>query len=114
QGADFVSALVSSFDEDRRIEALGRCLIVSHEDAWPGVCSLDQSHVLIADFDLETDKGTKLVQAAINKRHMVIYSGMPGGMPHGNRVQLPNPDEHQIKEALEKTHRPERARVLSN
>jgi hypothetical protein len=114
-GADFISALVSSFNEDERVEAIGRCLIISHEDAWPGACSLSDFHVLIADFDLETDRGTKLLQAAISKRHAVIFSGMPGGIPHGNRVPLPTPNEHQIKEALEKSqYPPERARTLSN
>ena len=64
---------------------------MNQEEAWAGVFNLNDSHVLIADFDLETEKGTKLVQAAINKRHAVIYCGMPGGIAHENRAHLPVP-----------------------
>jgi hypothetical protein len=115
QAADFISAYASSLPEEQRIEAIGRCLIVTQEDAWSGVCSLNESHVLIADFDLESERGLKLIQSALNRRHAVIFAGMPGGVPHANRASLPMPDEYQIKAALEKAGYPkERSRMLAN
>jgi hypothetical protein len=106
QAADFVSAYAVSLPEDQRIEAIGRCLIVTQEDAWSSVCSLNESHVLIADFDLESERGLKLIQSALNRRHAVIFPGMPGGIPHANRAPLPTPDEYQIKASLEKAGYP--------
>ncbi|MFZ4767440.1 MAG: hypothetical protein ACOYMN_21015, partial [Roseimicrobium sp.] len=115
QAADFVCAYASSLPDEQRIEAIGRCLIITQEDAWSGVCSLNESHVLIADFDLESDRGAKLIQSALNRRHAVVFAGMPGGIPHANRAPLPVPDEYQIRAALEKAGYPkERARRLAN
>ena len=115
QAADFVSAYANSLADEKRIEALGRCLIVTQENAWSGVCSLNESHVLIADFDIESKRGMKLIQAALNRRHAVVFPGMPGGVPHANRASLPMPDEYQIKDALEKAGYPKgRARRLAN
>lgn len=115
QAADFVSAYANSLADEQRVEALGRCLIVTQENAWSGVCSLNESHVLIADFDIESERGMKLIQAALNRRHAVVFPGMPGGVPHANRASLPMPDEYQIRDALEKAGYPkERARRLAN
>lgn len=115
QPGDFLSAFALTLPDDQRIEVVGRCLIITGEDAWLSVCSLTEPHVFVADFDLESERGPKLIQAALNRRHVVIFAGAPGGVPHANRVGLPMPDEFQIKECLEKAGYPsERARRLSN
>lgn len=115
QCADFISAYASSLPDGERAEAIGRCLIVTNEEAWQGVCSLQESHILVADFEIESDRGVKLIQAALNRRHAVVFTGLPGGPPHSNRVPLPLPKSFQIMEALERAGYPsERARRLAN
>jgi hypothetical protein len=116
QVADFVAAYVAGMDEDVRVDAAGRCLIISGLDAWNAITALREPHLLIADFDLdEADSaGTKLLEKARRARHAVIFGGMPGGIPHPNRVAIPSPKTYQLKEALEKAgYKEERARILA-
>lgn len=116
QVADFVAAYVATMDEDAKVDAVGRCLIISSAEGWNAITTLDESHVLVADFDLdETDStGTRLIEKARRAGHAVIFAGMPGGIPHPNRVPLPSPKSYQIKEALEKAgYHEERARILA-
>jgi hypothetical protein len=83
QVADFVAAYVAGMDEDARVDAIGRCLIISGIDAWSTITALREPHLLIAEFDLdEADSaGTKLLEKARRARHAVIFGGMPGGIP---------------------------------
>ena len=116
QVADFVVAYVAAMDDDAKVDAVGRCLIISGTDAWNAITSLRESHVLVADFHIdEADSaGTKLLERARRAGHAVIFGGMPGGIPHPNRVSIPNPKSYQIKEALEKAgYKKERARILA-
>ncbi len=116
QVADFVAAYVADMDEDAKVDAVGRCLIISNADGWSAITALREAHVLVADFHLdETDlAGTKLLERARRASHAVIFAGMPGGIPHPNRVLIPNPKSYQIKEALEKAgYKEERARILA-
>lgn len=116
QVPDFVAAYLASLDDSSKVDALGRCLVVSGRDAWSVITSLRDPHVLIADFELdESDSaGTKLLQKARRSGHAVIFSGMSGGIPHPTRVNIPNPKSYQVKEALEKAgYKEERARTLS-
>lgn len=116
QAADFVAAYVASMDEDARIDAIGRCLIISGVEGWNAIATLREAHILIADFHLDDadSAGIKLLERARRAGHAVIFAGMPGGIPHPNRVSLPNPKTYQIKEALEKAgYKEERARVLA-
>ena len=116
QVSDFVAAYVAGMDEDTRVDAVGRCLIISGIDAWNALTALRERHVLIADFDLDDAEspGTKLLEKARRAGHAVIFGGMPGGIPHPNRVVIPSPKSHQIEEALKKAgYKGERARILA-
>jgi hypothetical protein len=116
QVADFVAAYVANMIDDAKYDAIGRCLIISGIDAWNAIIALREAHVLVANFDLDDAEsaGTKLLEGARRAGHAVIFGGMPGGIPHPNRVSIPNPKTYQIKEALEKAgYNEERARILA-
>ncbi len=116
QVVDFVSAYLASLDDEGRVEAAGRCLIVSAVDAWNRVCSQYRDLFLVADvaLDLSGDAGTKLVQRARKAGHAVIFGGPPGGIPDRASVPLPMPRRHQVQKALEKAgYSEERARTLA-
>ncbi|MBI3301879.1 MAG: hypothetical protein HYZ72_07350 [Deltaproteobacteria bacterium] len=116
QVADFVAAYVAGVDEDARVDAVGRCLIISGIDAWNAITALCERHLLIADFDLDDadSAGTKLLEKARRAGHAVIFGGMPGGIPHPNRVSIPSPKSSQIEEALKRAgYKEERARMLA-
>jgi hypothetical protein len=116
QVADFVAAYITSLDSESKIDTAGRCLIISDRNAWNAITTLNEAHVLVADFDLDDadPTGTKLLERARRASHAVIFGGMPGGIPHPNRVPIPNPQSYQLKEALEKAgYKEERARVLA-
>jgi hypothetical protein len=116
QVVHFVSAYVANMDNDTRIDAIGRCLIVSSIDAWNAITTLRASHIFVAEFDLDEKNagGALLLEKARRAGHAVIYRGLPGGIPHPNRVPILSPKTHQIKDALERAgHKEERARVLA-
>ncbi len=117
QVADFVAAYVASIPDDSKVEVLGRCLIISSVEGWNSITTvLNESHILVVDFDLdETDVlGTKILERARRQGHTVIYGGTPGGIPHPGRVPIPNPKSYQVQDALEKAgYNEERARILS-
>ncbi len=115
QVVDFACACIADLDEQSRMDAAGRCLVVSDTQAWDAITTLQERHILIAGFSLdEADApGTILLERARRGGHAVIFGGMPGGIPHPNRVPIPGPRSHQIKEALQKAgYNEERARVL--
>jgi len=117
QVADFVAAYVATMDEDAKVDAAGRCLIISGADGWNATTTLREAHVLVADFDLNNadPAGTKLLEKARRAGHAVIFAGMPGGIPHPNRVPLAAPKNYEVREALEKAgHKEERARILAH
>lgn len=114
QVVDFIAACADTLDKDANLDVIGRCLIISCAAAWDAVTALHDPHILIADFDLDDDNGTKLLEKARRGRHSVIFRGLPGGIPDPSRAPLRNPMSHQIKDALEKTgYNAERARTLS-
>src|SRR5262245_38476753 len=116
QVADFTAAYVATMDEGANAEIISRCLIISGVEAWDSVTALREPHILIADFDLDYDDsiGTKLLEKARRAGHAVIFGGLPGGIPHPNRVLIPDPKEYQIKEALKTAgYKEERARTLA-
>ncbi|HBR95267.1 MAG TPA: hypothetical protein DEA90_13990 [Opitutae bacterium] len=111
---DYISAFVASLPEQERLEHQNRILILPSKQAFKNACALNESHILVADFDLNADGGDQLIQQA-KSRHAVIYSGLPGGFPHGNSCELHPPRVHDLKEALVNTgYTEERARVLTN
>ena len=113
--ADFVSAYIQTLDEDTRQNLLARTLIFPNRDDWLDACNLPESHILVADFDVNSNRGSALIQRARSARHAVIHSGFPGGNPHGNCVELLSPKASQMKEALIKSgYSEERARILTN
>jgi hypothetical protein len=116
QVADFVAAYVAKMDKDTRVDAAGRCLIISGVDAWNAITVLPELHILIATFDLDeaASAGTRLLEKARRARHAVIFGGMPGGVPHPHRIEIPNPKSFQIEEALKQAgYKEERARMLA-
>ncbi|MDQ1261064.1 MAG: hypothetical protein QG575_245 [Euryarchaeota archaeon] len=114
QVVDFIAACADTLDKNADLDVVGRCLIISCADAWDAVSALYDPHILIADFDLDNDNGTKLLEKARRRRHSVIFRGLPGGIPDPSRAPLRNPMSHQIKDALEKAgYNAERARTLA-
>lgn len=115
QVADFVAAYVAAMDDDANVNAVGCCLIISGADGWDAITTLREAQVLVADFDIDyTDSSGRMLERAKKAGHTVIFGGMPGGIPHPNRVSIPSPKSYQIKEALEKAgYKEERARILA-
>jgi hypothetical protein len=112
----FVSALVSSLDEETRRDITSKCVIVSGVDAWNNICTRDENLILIADpkLDLNSDLGIQLLQRARKANHSVIYSGPKGGLPDPGSILLPSPRGYHIEEELKKaSYSDERARVLA-
>jgi len=111
---DYICAFVAALPDEERMEHQNRVLIFQTEEAFKHACSLNERHVLVADFDLSTDTGTQLIQRA-KRRHAVIYSSLPGGVPHGNACDLYQPTVQDMKQALVKSgYSDERARILTN
>lgn len=81
QIADFVCAYVADMDEEARIDALGRCLVISGIEGWNEIAVHRERHILVADFDLDEGgrSGTKLLEKARRAGHAVIFGGRPGG-----------------------------------
>ncbi len=116
QVVDFVSAYVAGMDQETRLDAVGRCVVISNVEAWNAITAMSEPHILIADSDLPLSgpAGTKLLEKARRAGHAVIYGGMPGGIPHPNCASIPNPKGYQLKEALKKGgYTEERARILA-
>lgn len=116
QIVDFISAYVAAMVEEARVDTVGRCLITSNADAWSAMSALRERHILVADFNLDEAEslGTRLIEKASRAGHAIIYGGMPGGIPHPNRIPLPSPKSYQVKEALQKAgYKEERARILA-
>jgi hypothetical protein len=116
QVADFVAAYVAAMSEDAKVDAASRCLIISGSEGWSTAVTLRDSHVFVADFDLDDADATatKLIEKARRAGHAVIFGGMPGGIPHPNRASIPDPKPHQLQDALEKAgYKEERARMIA-
>ena len=116
QVADFVSAALQDLDDVSRVDAAGRCLIVSSAEAWNDMVAQPEKLILIADtaLDLSGDAGTKLIQKARRANHAVVFGGSFGGIPDPTSVTLSVPRSHHIQEALEKSgYGEERARTLA-
>jgi len=117
QVAEFVTAYLASLPEDERIEIVNRCLIVTGIEGWQTIFSLPEPHILVAkglELDEDNAEGMEILQKARRAGHAVIFAGLPGGIPHLNRVTLKNPREYQIQEVLTKAgYNEERARNLA-
>ncbi|HEY6802182.1 MAG TPA: hypothetical protein VI306_01265 [Pyrinomonadaceae bacterium] len=114
--ADLVAAHLAHMDEPIRNEIAGRCLIITRPDAWSTLTSLRDHHVFIADFDIDdTDTaGMRLIERAKLQGHAVVFAGNAGGIPHPNRVSIPEPTNQQVIEGLKKAgYNEERARTLA-
>lgn len=116
QVVDFVSAYLASLDHESRVDAAGRCLIISSIDGWNTICSRYRNLILIADatLDLSGNMGTKLIQKARRNGHAVIFGAPHGGIPDPTSIPLPMPRRYQVQKALEKAgYTEERARTLA-
>lgn len=116
QVADFVSAALQDLDDVSRVDAAGRCMIISSVEAWNEMVMQQEKLILIADaaLDLSGDAGTKLIQKALRANHAVVFGGPTGGIPDPTSVALSAPRSHHVKEALEKCgYGEERARTLA-
>ena len=115
QVADVVAARIAELEDSPRAEMQGRCLIVTQADTWQVAVALRDPHILVADFDIDDGDtaGMRLLERAKKQGHAVIFTAVPGGDPHPNRVSIPDPNEQQITEALKKAGYAEgRAQVL--
>jgi len=111
----FACACIAHMDAESRVDVAGRSLVISSAKAWDAITALRQRHILVADFDLDEcdTTGARLLEKARRSRHAVVYGGMPGGIPHPNRVSIPGPKGYQIRDALQKAgYNEERARIL--
>ena len=117
QAAQFVAAYLASMEEEARVDAVSRCLIVLGEEGWKTMLGLQEPHFLIAnglELDEDNSTGMDILHKARRAGHTVIYAGMPGGIPHPNRITLPNPRSYQIQQALTLAgYTEERARSLA-
>lgn len=116
QVADFVAAALQNLDDVSRVDAAGRCVIISSIDAWNDMVKQPEKLVLVADatLDLTGDAGTKLIQKARRANHAIVFGGSTGGIPDPTSVVLSTPRSHHVKEALEKCgYGEERARTLA-
>ena len=116
QVVDFVAAYLAGLDMDQRLELEGRCLIVKGPEAWAEAADLGQPHFLVADatLDLSDDRGTKLIQKAVQAGHAVVFWGPQGGIPDPISAPLPFPRDEYLKDALVESGYPvERARTLA-
>jgi len=116
QVVDFVSAYLAEQSEEFRVDAAGRCLVVSTVEGWKALSAQREKLFLIADsgLDLSGVSGTKLIQMARRAGHAVIFGGAAGGIPDPASASLHNPRSQEVKEAL--THSgygEERARTLA-
>jgi hypothetical protein len=114
--ADLVAAHLAHTQEAIHNEIAGRCLIITRSEAWSTLTSLRDRHVFIADFDIDdTDTaGMRLIERAKLQGHAVVFAGKAGGVPHPNRVLMPEPTNHQVIEALKEAgYNEERARTLA-
>jgi hypothetical protein len=104
QMADLVAAHIATLDETLRTEIEGRCVIVTKSDAWDDVVALRDSHILIADFDIDDSdtNAMRMLQRAQKQKHGVVFVCAPGGTPHLNRVSIPEPNEYQVTDGLKK------------
>lgn len=116
QVVDFVSAYLASLEDEQRVDAVGRSLVISGVDAWHAMASYREKLILIADstLDLCGDAGTKLIQKARRSGHTVIFGGPVGGIPDPTSAPLRAPRTHELKDALEHAgYGEERARTLA-
>ncbi|MBY0265764.1 MAG: hypothetical protein K2W84_05080 [Burkholderiales bacterium] len=116
QTVDFVAAYIATLGDEGRVDAEGRCIIISGPEAWSTVAALKDRHILIADsaLDLSGVTGTKLIQMARRAGHSVIFGGPAGGIPEPSSAELRAPRSHHIQEALlEAGYGEERARSLA-
>lgn len=116
QIVDFICAYLANQSEEFRVDAAGRCLVVSTVDGWKALTNQREKLFLIADsgLDLSGASGTKLIQMARRAGHAVIFGGAAGGIPDPASASLHNPRPREVKEAL--THSgygEERARSLA-
>jgi hypothetical protein len=77
QVADFIAAYVENMDREGKTDVVGRCLIISSAECWKTLTDAREQHFLVANFDLDDDAGTKLLEKARRARHAVIYPGSP-------------------------------------
>lgn len=116
QVSDFVTACAMTLDDELGAEVAGRTVIVHNEEAWRAFATLNQQHVLVADFDLgaEDPTNTRLLALARKNAHVVIFGGEVGGLQSPSRANLPEPKQHQLEGALTAAgYPPERARMLA-
>ncbi|MFH1549918.1 MAG: hypothetical protein ABIH04_05100 [Planctomycetota bacterium] len=113
QVADFVAAFIAAMNEESRVDAVGRCLIISGSEAWNAITPLRDVHVLVANFDLNVggSEETILFERARRGGHTVVFSGPPGGVPDSHRVSMLSPKSHRIQKALEEGGVPDSHRV---
>src|ERR1043166_473844 len=116
QAVSFMAALLASMPDEDRIDAAGRCLIVSNGNTWSTICNQRGNLILIGDpaLDLLGEGGARLIQKGRSAGHAVILTGPPGGLPDPASIALPMPREHEVRQALEEAgYAPERARTLA-
>lgn len=116
QVVDFVAAYLASLDPEKRVDATGRCIVVSGIDAWNALAAQRENLILIAapTIDLNSDLGTKLIQKARRGGHSVVFGGAAGGIPDPMSTPLGSARSHHLQEALQQAgYSEERARVLA-
>lgn len=114
--ADFVAAHFAALAANDQADDSKRCVIVTNEESWNAITHLREPHVLVADFDLDSDERATALMLTRARRHGhgALYCGPPGGEPHPNSALLPSPKASDLQAALEASgYTREKARSLS-
>lgn len=116
EGIDFVSAVLASLDVDKKDAFAGRCLIIDDPETWKALCTLHNSHVLVANSSLDLlGTGASLRSQARNKGHGVVFAGIPLAGIHGNSVRLTEAKPYVMEKVLISCGYPsEKARLVSS
>lgn len=113
---DFVSAYLSSLDEDTSQLYGNHCLFISDEDAWRSIAETRKSHVLVAHPKLVLESENSDLQTLATRNGHAVVIPICGAWSGESReiIRLRSPSQSQIEVALTEADYPAvRARELA-
>ncbi len=114
---DFVSAYLSSLDEDTSQLYRNRCLFINEEDAWRSIAETRKPHILVAHPKLVLESDNSDLQTLATKNGHAVVIPICGAWSGELReiVRLRSPSQSQIEAALTEADYPAvRARELAS
>ncbi len=113
---DFVSAYLTSLDEDISQLYGNRCLFINNEDAWRSIAETRKPHILVAHPKLVLESDNSDLQTLATRNGHAVVIPICGAWPGESReiVRLRSPSQSQIEAALTEADYPAvRARELA-